>query len=418
MALTGLSLNEAFKDSLLTAEQERLRTQVYLLLGVAEVDASGLAMPVFISEPRFNQVQSGLYAVINSAQGIAWQSLSSQSLKDDFIHSLPTAQATGQEQFSLLDDYFLYSYQVIWEEGDLEQIFQVSVLHEQAALWAALKQYQTTLLRWLGLATLALLVLLLMLLRWGLLPLRDLAVDVKAIEQGSKTVLAGNYPKELHAVTANLNALLQHESDQRQRYRNTLDDLAHSLKTPLAVIQGELEQHENRLIAEQSLRMQDIVAHQLSRAVRRQSGVNAVAIPIAPCIERIVNALHKVYASKSIQVEQAIERDCLLKVDERDLMEVLGNILDNAFKHARQRIRIQIAAEQQCLNICIEDDGDGIAAEQAEHIIQRGQRLDTQQAGQGIGLAVAIDIIQSYAGQMVLTQGEWTGLAVVVSLPL
>jgi len=415
MALTGWSLNEAFKDSLLTAEQERLRTQVYLLLGVAELDASGLSMPVFISEPRFNQVQSGLYAVINSTQGLAWQSLSSQSLKSNFIQALPSAQATGQEKFSLLGEYFLYSYQVIWEEGELEQIFQVSVLHTQSTMWAELRQYQNTLWRWLGVATLALLFLLLLVLRWGLLPLRRLAEDLKDIEQGSKGKLLGEYPKELQGITANLNELLAHEAEQRQRYSNTLGDLAHSLKTPLAVIQGELEQNNNKVIEEQSLRMQDIVAHQLSRAVRQQ--VNASAIAAAPCVQRIVAALQKVHARKSITVEQYLDMNALVRADERDLMEVLGNVIDNAFKHAQQHIRISVQIERALLVVSVEDDGKGIPPEQTELILQRGQRLDTLQVGQGIGLAVVVDIVESYKGAVKLEHSDLGGLLLQLSLP-
>ena len=417
MLLTAGALNEAFKKSLLTAEQESLRTQVYLLLGVAEVDVSGLAMPVFISEPRFNQVQSGLYATVKTQNEIVWQSLSSQSLKTDFLNALPAVKKTGNEQFLLLDEYFLYNYQVIWEEGDLEQVFQVSVLHEQAGLWVALAQYQKTLLRWLGVATLALLILLLLLLRWGLLPLHYLAEDLKAIEQGKKFALTGDYPKELQAITANLNELLQHESEQRQRYSNTLGDLAHSLKTPLAVIQCELAQHENTIIEEQSLRMQDIVTHQLSRAVRRQSTVNASAILVAPCVQRLVVALQKVYVSKSVNVEQFLNVGTLLKVDERDLMEILGNVLDNAFKYTHKHIRIRVGKQQGYVFITIDDDGKGIPEDQLAHIFQRGQRIDTHEAGQGIGLAVVQDIVESYGGQVIGEKSEWAGLSLQITLP-
>jgi two-component system sensor histidine kinase PhoQ len=161
--------------------------------------------------------------------------------------------------------------------------------------------------------------------------------------------------------------------------------------------------------------MQDIVAHQLSRAVRQQ--VNASAIAAAPCVQRIVSALQKVHARKSITVEQYLDMNALVRVDERDLMEVLGNVIDNAFKHAQQHIRIRVQIERELLVVSVEDDGKGIPPEQTELILQRGQRLDTLQVGQGIGLAVVVDIVESYKGAVKLGHSDLGGLLLQLSLP-
>lgn len=419
MGLTGISLHQAFKESLLTAEQQRLRTQVYLILGAAELEGENLLIPEFLAEPQFNQLQSGLYAYVRSAEESLWQSYSAQSLSLDIVQGIPFLDQSGQESFSsigdLQEDYFVYSYQVVWEDGPLEQVFQVSILNDKSSFLTELANYRETLWRWLSVATLMLLILLLLVLRWGLQPLRRVADDLKAIEEGEKEKLSGDYARELKGLTDNLNQLIEHEKHQRERYSNTLGDLAHSLKTPLAVIQGELESIEdNKTVADQVQRMQDIVKHQLSRAVRRQSALGEQSINISDSLDRILSALQKVYANKNINIEKQLDADSRFKGDERDLMEVLGNTLDNAYKYADQHIRISVAKQGKQTRLCIEDDGPGIEEHRKDSILRRGERLDTQQPGQGIGLAVVEDIVSSYSGTLTLGKSELGGLSLEI----
>jgi two-component system sensor histidine kinase PhoQ len=272
-----------------------------------------------------------------------------------------------------------------------------------------------------------LLVLQVLLLRWGLSPLRRLAQDLKQIEAGASEQLKGSYPRELRPVTENLNLLIKTERKQQARYRETLGDLAHSLKTPLAVIAGVMQglaaartstqatvsAEQQRTVEEQLERMNQIVGYQLQRAVK-STGSTALArrVNVHETAARILRALEKVYAQQPREIVCDIDSAIVFLGDERDLMEMLGNLLDNAFKYGRHWLSISARAMQspvRQLSIVVEDDGPGIPAGQQEFVLQRGARLDTLAQGQGIGLAVVTDIVRSYGGQIDVGSGSRGG---------
>jgi len=241
---------------------------------------------------------------------------------------------------------------------------------------------------------------------------------LKKIENGENEELQRNYPRELLAVTDNLNLLIKAERKQQGRYRTTLGDLAHSLKTPLAVIQGSMETlgsvHSESLsvegreqitqVEEQVERMNQIVSYQLQRAVKaNETTALARRVRIADVVTRIVDALDKVYADKDIKVNTDVDSQAMFLGDERDLMEILGNLLDNAYKYGHSNISLTIrtvVTPERQLSIVVEDDGPGIPAEHRDYVLQRGARVDTLARGQGIGLAVVTDIVSSYGGQI------------------
>ena len=259
--------------------------------------------------------------------------------------------------------------------------------------------------------------LLMFILRWGTKPLRDLAMHVKQIEQGDKEQLQGNYPVELRSVSDNLNQLIQSERLQRERYHKTLADLAHSLKTPLAVIQTDLDKHANSLISDQIQRMDDIVKHQLQRAVLTTPTNLTDAVPVLELVNRLVLAMNKVYAVKNLSISTDIPENVVFRGDKRDLMEVLGNLIDNACKSAVRQIIVAAKLKQFILTIDIHDDGSGIDEDKRERLIKRGQRADTRNAGQGIGLDVANDIIESYQGELTIKKSHLGGALIHIELP-
>jgi len=243
-----------------------------------------------------------------------------------------------------------------------------------------------------------------------------MARDLKSIESGAGEELQGLYPRELKSVTDNLNLLIKSERKQQARYRTTLGDLAHSLKTPLAVITGVAEKlssaKSNGLpadtvrqidtVEEQLDRMNQIISYQLQRAVQAK-GASALArqVKVSSVIERILQALDKVYAAKAMTHTESIDEQAVFFGDERDLMEIMGNILDNAYKYGHGKLQITvevISAGREQLSIVVEDDGPGIADDQRQFVLQRGARADTLAQGQGIGLAVVTDIVDSYGG--------------------
>ncbi|MCW8971936.1 MAG: ATP-binding protein, partial [Gammaproteobacteria bacterium] len=247
--------------------------------------------------------------------------------------------------------------------------------------------------------------------------LRTVAGEVRAIESGEQESLQRDYPSEIRRLTDNINTLLHHERAQQSRYKNALADLAHSMKTPLAVLRGLNESERSPLIDEQVARMDDIVQYQLQRAAT--AGRSALAVPVAvtPLVERLLATLEKVHRDKAIKVESQLDADAHFRGDEGDLMELFGNLLDNAWKWATGGIWLKVENGEQTLLITVEDDGPGIAAEQAQPVLARGVRLDEAAPGHGIGLPMVLDIIEAYEGQLAIERSAHGGACLRITLP-
>jgi len=240
-------------------------------------------------------------------------------------------------------------------------------------------------------------------LRSSLKPLDKMVADFEEIATGNADRLNGEYAAEFVAMRDSVNNLLNVERMQRERYRNTLADLAHSLKTPLAVIQGAASEKLDydsylKVASEQIRRMDQIIQYQLTRAVKSiGDGAKAQPVKLVPIIERILSALGKVYREKEVRVILNLEPNIELSADERDLMEMLGNMLENAYKYCRSEIAASAYSDNDNVFIVLEDDGAGVSENLRHTILERGERADTSAApGQGIGLSVSVDILSSY----------------------
>ena len=431
LGLTGVVLDRAFRNSIEAGASERLQVQIYLLLAAAEFSDDEFYFLEDLREPRFNQLNSGLYGFISRPSlGELWRSDSAEvfSLADSQV--LRQSVLVGENQFSKTmgensEEYFVLSYGVLWENGISEYNF--TVMENAAGYYSEILNFRTNLWSWLGGVAFLLLLIQFFLMRWGLSPLHRMARDLKQIETGEKNQLAENYPQELQGVTKNLNVLIGTERKQQERYRTTMGDLAHSLKTPLAVIAGIMQTlsvtkeesiEQLGVVEEQLGRMNQIVSYQLQRAVQsNQRSALAKQVPVKPVVEKVLNALAKVYKDKSVSVATQLDSKALFHGDERDLLEVLGNVLDNAFKYGRGEVRIGTdseSAEFQGLEIVIEDNGYGISEQKQEFVLQRGARADTLVQGQGIGLAVVTDIVSSYDGTIVVGFSELRGAKITM----
>jgi two-component system sensor histidine kinase PhoQ len=408
--LSGYLLDVTFQRSLLAGERERLNANVYLLLAAAESREGWLELPDDLTDPRFTQPDSGLYGYIHDDRGNeVWRSASAA-----LISPLPAQQRPlqpGHAEFGALvadsAGYYRFEYDIAWESEDGgRHLYRFSILHTQAEAAGELAAYRRQLWWLLGGLALVMLCMQGLVMRWGLKPLQTLAARLRALEKGEATGVEGDYPLEIRPVISNLNRVLQSERTQRERYRNTLADLAHSLKTPLAVLRGSAGRTPD--IDEQIMRMDQIISHQLQRAVTRAPQQPDKPVVVATVIERIATALHKVYAARNIDFEIDAHTNVRFHGVETDLLELLGNILENAFKYGRGRVRATATADAAALTLIVEDDGPGVPAHRQQQILQRGARADTAQPGQGIGLAVAVDIVSAYRGS--LTVGKSTEL--------
>lgn len=421
IVLTALGLDRAFYDSARSARQERLLGQLYLLIAAAEVDSQGkLSLPATLSEARFSLLGSGLYAFVTDRNGTrVWHSASALGASAPFATKL----AAGDKRFEQRADqagnaYFMQSLGVNWAVGKQYFGFTFSVSEDLAEFNAQIYQYRQSLWSWLAALAALLILAQAAVLRWGLRPLRGVARELNAIESGNQEKLQGNYPKEIKRLTDNLNSLIHHERAQQIRYRNALGDLAHSLKTPLAVMRGALSSDKTSLpatVEEQVARMDGIVAYQLQRAATAgATKLMSAPIPILPVVEKIIAALHKVHHEKNVSTKIFIHSEVTFPGDEGDLMELLGNLLDNAFKWCSKNVQISAAIKPGHLILSVEDDGPGIAPAQAKNILQRGVRADEVVPGHGIGLAIVRDIVEAYEGKVEAGQSSLGGAAITL----
>ena len=420
--ISGTLLLNAFQHSQLKAQEETLQAQMYVLLSAAELNQQRIISPNTLTEPRFNQQNSGLYAFIyNGSNQLLWQSPSALLQKE---HSFPLqySYTTNQRRFYLTKTshnkqlFYVLSYDLEWfDENDHPVPLRFIIMSDAQAIQAEANSYRNRLWKNLGLMGVLLLLSQFFILRWGLQPFKNLDQQLKQLQESQIQQLSQNYPVEIQPVINSFNQIITQEKQQRERYRNTMADLAHSIKTPLAVVQSLLPDKNNQTethhaIDDQLQRINQIISHQLKRAVIRvnQSSVSTHSnkIIITQLVDRLIKILSKVYQEKGIVFSNQCHKESSFYGDEADLLEVLGNLLDNACKYGKGRIVITSQHNESSLTICISDNGPGISQAMHPIILQRGERMDTAQSGQGIGLSIAVDIVSSYNGEITLKKNS------------
>lgn len=420
LGLAGYLLQLAFASSLQTSAEAQLKTRLYGLLGIAEWQDQQLNMPQRLADPDLNNPTSGLYAAISRGPELLWQSPSSQLLDSSKLSRDEQPFAAGHHSFSV-GPLLRYRLDVVWESEEGDQPLSFVVFQSDQEMVQALAAYRHQLAVALAILGLFLLLAQVLVLRFGLRPLRTMSRELRRLESGEQQQLDGDYPRELARLANNLNRVIASQQQQQQRYRNALGDLAHSLKTPLAVMRTGVDQTTSQaelaeLVIPQLSRMEQIVGHQLNRAVLAASNSQQQQVRLAPVIERLAAALTKVYRGKGVQLTTELAPDLAVNGDEADLLELFGNLLENGFKYATSQVAVTISHSDGVI-IVIDDDGPGIAPEQRATILKRGERADTVLPGQGLGLAIASDILSSYRGELRIDSSPLGGARFWVRLP-
>jgi len=416
-ALASVVLEQGFRESAEQALKEKLQVHVYSLLSAAELKNSGdLSMPASLPEPRFATPGSGLYGFIHSTKkNPIWRSPSAIGLNV----TPPPELSAGNTAFLMAEHgrYALH-YAVIWKNVvGVEREYIFTVTEDAQFVSSQVEQFRKTLRVWLLALGVVLIVIQLILLRWGIKPLRIIVKDLEAIEKGRKTHLDGDYATELEGLAGNLNAFINSERAHLERYRNALADLAHSLKTPLSILRGCAESFSANkdTVKEQISRMNEIVEYQLQRAAAKGEHRTAGAVDLSAVIEKISASLGKVYIDKDITFDMSVAEQSLVYCDEGDLYEIAGNLMDNACKWCRNTVKVNVSLSPRkgrrnfAVLLEIEDDGPGIPAGKLAEILKRGVRADENIHGHGIGMAVVYELIGLLGGVLEGKKSETLG---------
>jgi len=428
--LAGYTLERIYDDSRDMAMRERMLGHAYALIAAVGMDENGnLVIDKEIPDNRFYEPNFGLYGQVASNDGRwSWRSPSMSGMTIPFRVGLPRLAQSAEDITTPSGRHlYLFSYGVVWSDSpDPRQAYTFSVAQDMTEYDAQTSRFHRSLWGSLGGVALLLLTIQWFILRWGLSPLQNASEELRAIEKGRQTRLQGRYPPELRGLTSSINDLLAHQREHLERYRRTLGDLAHSLKTPLAILQSAADNRDDGLpnvIREQVERMNQLTGYQLQRAATSGWTVLSTPIPLRAAVLKVVAGLRKVYADKSVQASIEIPGTLEFSGDEGDLMEIIGNLTDNAFKWCRSEVRIWAHSKpgprsgEVDLFLHVEDDGAGVPPEMVRYVMQRGRRADSDIAGHGIGLSIVRDIVQLYGGTLEIGESQLGGAAMHVWLP-
>jgi len=434
LGLSGLALDATFRDLAERSLRELLDAQMVALIAAAETDETGRIRAASTqAESRLQTPGSGLYAQIRARGAPAlWRSPSAAGTFIDF--GADAAPGSATVSFIALPDgqrLALARRGIQWELGSAApQQLTFAVAASMAPYEQQLRRFRTQLGSGLIVLSILLLVTLGVLLQRVMSPLRRLEGEIAAVESGERESLGGEYPRELAGVTGNLNALLAGERNRVARYRNTLGNLAHSLKTPLAVLRGAISQETSpqragEVIAREVDRMNGIIEHQLQRAAAGGGQLlGQPPVDIEPIAQELRRVLSKVHGNKDLAFEMQLQPGLQFIGDRADLTEALGNLLDNACKWCRGRVRLEAAAIEAGATpgarvpivLAVEDDGPGLPESLREQGPARGRRADESTPGHGIGLAMVQEMAEGHGGQLRLGESRLGGARVELQL--
>lgn len=417
---TVVILEEAYTKSLTQAKMSELRLMNLGLLSAFELDGDVPYMPEILYEEQLNLPGSGYLGIIVFRDEVIWQSASAL----EFTFTPPNIDVTvGNElfiesvepSFSQENKYFVYAFTAEFASSrDFEPV-RFYIFNNKALFQQERETFLTTTWQWIVTLCAALLIFIVIGISVILLPVRKLIDEISQASKGNKQKLDARYPVEFDSLKRSINGLLQTEAAQRTRYKNSLGDLAHSLKTPLAVASGTKDLPSE--VSDALTQINKIIQRQLKRASAGKSGWQT-AISIEPVLHKLADAMDKVYQDKGLLIDFDLSDNVAFNGDETDLMELCGNVLDNACKAAKSKVLVSASTNGQWLEISIEDDGPGIPEDKKVMLLERGTRLDSYSEGHGIGMALVADLVSIYEGRLQIEDSELGGANIIVSFPL
>lgn len=430
--VTMVVLDASFRDVAQRSLRDSLDAQIVALIAAAEPQPDGSFEPPPQSpglDTRFSTPGSGLYAQIQSTEAgdVPWRSASAAGTFIDFGPAVTageeryfSSQAQGGQPLEIASRGISFE-----DEAHVRRNHTFSVASSLDRYNEQLWRFRRELFSGFFVLTLVLLATLGFVMRWVLSPVRRLEKEINAVEEGTRESLGGGYPRELSGVATNLNTLLIGERNRLARYRDSLGNLAHGLKTPLAVMRTTmhgLPPEQSRVIGGEVDRMTAIVEHQLKRAASGGALLGQAPLEIEPLLVDLRAAMMQVYMRKDLSIALTAQPNAQFVGDRGDITELLGNLLDNACKWCKERVKVDVtldpaAQPKQRLQIVIEDDGPGISEADRARVLQRGVRADEKVPGHGLGLAMVRETVDLYGGRLTVEKSTLGGARISLSLP-
>ena len=435
LVLAGLLLAGLFRDHVLRQFGATLTAQLDQVTARLEFDPAGRPQldAQTLSDPRWSRPYSGLYWQVDELAAGSLQRgvLRSRSLWDTALTVQADAMADGVVHEHELDgpggSRLLVVERTVRQSDDARE-WRLLVAGDLQETESAAARFNGVLAASLGALLILLCAAAVAQVAVGLAPLRALQRALAGVPDGRSQRLDGRFPAELQPLIDDFNGVLDRNAEVVQRARSHAGNLAHALKTPLAVLGQAAEQASRahakpeelpRLVQEQvALSRRHIDWHLARSRMAAAQRLPGQRTPLAPVISGLLRVMQRVNAERQLTFQtMPIPEEWAFGGEAQDLQEMLGNLLDNACKWARSTVRVSASRQVNQLTIVIEDDGPGIAQAQREAALARGERLDQNTPGSGLGLAIVADLARLYEGELSLQTSPLGGLLVSLSLP-
>ncbi|MCG7488930.1 ATP-binding protein [Vibrio sp. Of14-4] len=399
-------------------EDTKQQLSIYMdeIAAALEADEKGnLKLTSPLSDPRFTRPYSGFYWSAKTDKAL----LRSRSLWDKNL--------TTKDEHDLLgarDEKLIYIQSTLYYP-DYSGPIEVTIGTDQQPITDTVRNLMSQLWFILALLYIGILALIIIQVQWSLSPLNKMHKELSQLRMGKKTQLDQEYPKEVAPVVSDLNALVFHYQELLERARHHAGNLSHALKTPLSVLKNEISTKDSA--TQEQLRppidqIQNQIDYHLGRA-RMAGAKNILSVSANPSerVDAISMAFDKVYAERGISLINELDSSINVAVEKTDLDEMLGNLIENAYKWSKSIIRVHSLLQKdspETIDIMIEDDGIGIPEQKLATVIKRGVRLDETMPGTGLGLNIVCEMAHSYRGKLTLSRSALGGLKVILSMKL
>ena len=427
VSAAGIFISALFRQHAIALVDSEMHGHLEELASLIDVNAQGgPELYRALSDPRFSQIGSG-YSWQVSRQGV--QLIKSTSASTEVVPIPDDPLASGEMRKLTLPNGpgTLIVYESLFSPDNSSGPLRLQVNVDAGIIDAVLRTFNISLGISLVLLAIALTTAAALQVIFGLQPMTRLGRALRTIRSGKATHLPRSFPLEVQPVVDDLNSLIDINAQMVVRARAQAGNLAHALKTPLAVLTDEAFRLDNRgqadsahVILQQCQRMQRQIDYQIARARAAASrSVPGVSAHVSPAVDNIVSAMHRLYAVKNPRIDADIDANCIALCDPMDLNEMLANLIDNACKWSTKSVAISGTMDERShqVVISVEDDGPGLPLEAREMVFQIGQRLDERVPGSGLGLPIVRDLAQLYGGEIRLADSALGGLRAVLRLP-
>ncbi|NMG28484.1 ATP-binding protein [Aromatoleum evansii] len=428
LTITGCVLGDLFRRHVEDRFQAELRIHLDQLTASIELaPEADLRLRTDLSDPRLRKPLSGFYWQVDregteTARGV----LRSRSLWDATLAVPPDGPRDGEVHVHRIEgpdrERLVMMERIVRPEEAAGQPLRLIVAADERGMTNPVREFVGLLVTALGVLAAGVIAAVLLQVSVGLAPLKRLREQLAEVRDGRSRRLEGIFPNEVRPLVDELNAVLQHDAEVVERARTQAGNLAHAIKTPLAVLGNAALREEGplaRLVAEQVATAQRQVDYHLARArAAAATQVPGLRSVLRPAVEGLVRVMQRVHAERNLHIAiEAIPGDAAFRGEEQDLQEMLGNLIDNACKWARASVGVSATVRAGELVVTVDDDGPGLPPEAREAVFARGMRADEAVPGSGLGLGIVRDLAQLYGGRIELGQAPAGGLRATLFLP-